>query len=46
MEPALSFSAPRRWKEAVARYLDALQLLHYAPDTLHVRGLYLRYFAT
>ena len=47
-QPAASVlpSASRRWTRAVARYLDALRLLHYAPDTLHVRGLYLQYFAT
>ena len=34
------------WTEAVDRYLDTLRLLHYSADTLHVRSLYLRYFAT
>ncbi|MGH7358902.1 MAG: tyrosine-type recombinase/integrase [Candidatus Rokuibacteriota bacterium] len=31
--------------DAIARYLDRLQLIQYAPDTVHVRACYLRYFA-
>ena len=37
--------APGAWADAVARYLEALRLTHYAADTVHVRTLYLKYFA-
>jgi integrase/recombinase XerD len=37
---------PGAWTDVVARYLDALRLTHYAADTVHIRGLYLKYFTT
>ncbi len=36
--------APSAWADAVARYLEALRLIHYAADTVHIRTLYLKYF--
>ena len=36
--------APSGWADVVARYLEALRLIHYAADTVHVRTLYLKYF--
>jgi integrase/recombinase XerD len=33
------------WTEVIAAYLDRLQVIHYAPDTVQVRACYLRYFA-
>ena len=51
-EDARSRSVARRaprtragWTDVIAAYLDRLQLIHYAPDTVHVRACYLRYFA-
>jgi integrase/recombinase XerD len=37
---------PSAWADVVARYLEALRLTHYAADTVHIRGLYLKYFTT
>jgi len=41
---ASSAPAPSAWTDVVARYLEALRLTHYAADTVHIRGLYLKYF--
>ncbi len=45
--PAVSTptAAAPGWPEVIARYLERLELVHYAPDTVHVRACYLRYFA-
>jgi len=41
---AAAASPPNAWADAVARYLEALRLTHYAADTVHIRTLYLKYF--
>ena len=42
--PSAVPSPPSAWADVVARYLEALRLTHYAADTVHIRGLYLKYF--
>ena len=44
--PSAAPSPPSAWADVAARYLEALRLTHYAADTVHVRGLYLKYFTT
>ncbi len=34
------------WPEVLSKYLDWMRVTHYSADTIHVRGLYLKYFIT